>query len=266
MHIIKSYAKINLFLRIIGKRQDGYHLLQSIFAFCHDFYDEIQIVDSGKLEVTTIGAEIEEEQNLVFKALKKFDLKAKIIIKKNIPIGAGLGGGSSNVGFLLKKLKPELEPSDLAQIGADILPCYKGRACLVGGIGDIIEREIDIPKVYSLIMVPNFSIFTPSVYKRFTPSDIVEPVNVPEKFDIELFKKFIKSQINSLFKPALEVKPELLSLINQMKNLEGCFFSLMSGSGSSIFGLFEDQVKLSNAFSELKEKFPNYSIFRTSLF
>ena len=182
---IKSHAKINLFLHIIGKRPDNYHLLESIFYF-PEIYDEIEIIEgkgaknlevSGRFADRLVG---DENSNLILKtysllkilySTKLPDLHFKL--KKNLPVAAGIGGGSANAATTLKALNEiyKLGLSDAAlykigaRLGADVPACVLGRTCFVEGVGEKLSDISNFPKLNILLVNPLVPVSTAEIFK-----------------------------------------------------------------------------------------------------
>jgi len=257
-----SPAKINLSLKILGKRKDGYHNIKSIFQTV-SLYDEIFIssTKSDKEIEFVCKPEVTKnpEENLAYKAwelLKEHTgekRKVKIEIIKNIPVGAGLGGGSSDAGSILKGLAKfwdikisinELKKLAL-KLGADVPFFLYGGKCLVEGIGEKIRKlnpENQERNNYILLIWPGFGIPTKEIYEMF------------DKFYCK--KKVYTTQypINDLEEVVFRKYPELKKIKEKLIEL-GAKFSLMSGSGSTIFGVFEKResaVKAKNQFRKYK--------------
>ena len=244
-----AHAKINLFLHIVGKRSDGYHLLQTLMTKLH-LADEITVKSSDKLTCNLISNKKIEGENIVLKAaqsLKKHcniqDNKgADISIKKYIPIAAGLGGGSANAAITLKLLIKlwnisisEKELINLAKnIGADIPFCLQDNTALVEGIGEILT-PINLQKeLFILLINPNIIIPTAEVYKNFN-NQLTNPIkNNPEQIWTA-----VQYGQNDLEAPAINMNGEIALLLNLIKKQDGCFVARISGSGSTCFGLFQ---------------------------
>ena len=244
MIVEKSPAKINLFLHVIGRRQDGYHLLESLFAPLQ-LSDTIGISSSDEVSCTVDGAEIED--NIVIKAanLLKSELEVesgcKIHIAKNIPIGAGLGGGSSNAATVLKMLNAfwQLGLSQLQlekyaiKLGADV-PFFIGcKSAFLEGVGEKITPVtlgIELP---ILLINPNMHVSTKEVFQKgfskFTPS-IGANANMSE---------LIFTGHNDLCANACEIALEIKNIIEFLKKQSGIKVARMSGAGSTCFGIFE---------------------------
>ncbi|MBU1018676.1 MAG: hypothetical protein ABII07_02470 [Patescibacteria group bacterium] len=138
--IVKSYAKVNLTLDILGRDPEtGYHFIDTVMAEVPDLYDEITIEPSDHLEILTDNDELNEypEENLAYKAA--LDAPVKIFIKKNIPLRSGLGGGSSNAAAILKALHPEKAQEIAPRLGMDVPFSVQGGICRCTHFGEVIE-------------------------------------------------------------------------------------------------------------------------------
>lgn len=246
---MKSCAKINTFLKIVGTR-GGYHEIISRFILRPEIYDEIRFEKSENFTIECDNKYI--ENNIILKAktalenagfkseIDEFFSSHKVVLKKNIPIGAGLGGGSSNAATFLKMTNEELnlkisseELIKIAQtIGADVAFFVSGlKSANVSGIGEIIsEFDDDLPSLE--ILTPNVFCSTPLVYGEFRANFMQNiDVNLAEKMKrmttAQLLEKYKNSELNDLYAPCFK-------LYSQMKKYKDMF---LSGSGSSVFFL-----------------------------
>ncbi len=258
-----SLAKINLFLHVVGKREDGYHLLESLFVPLH-LSDTVVISKSDEVSCTVDGAAIED--NIVIKAanlLKSdFRIKAgcKIHIAKNILIGAGLGGGSSNAATVLKMLN-ELWRVNLTQeqlekyalkLGADV-PFFIGcRPAFLEGVGEkitFVNLGIELP---ILLINPNVHVSTKEVFQKgfseFTP-------NLEANADQ---KKLIFTGHNDLYANACAIAPEIKNVIEFLQKQEGIKVARMSGAGSTCFGIFENIESMYKAQKQVPQNWWSY--------
>lgn len=262
---LSSCAKINLFLRIVGKQEDGYHLLQSFFAPLK-LSDVISVYETqeDKHIVLVEGAKI--EHNIVTNVLdyfdKEFGLKRalKFIIEKRIPISAGLGGSSTNAAavimFLNKYLRLNLSKQALLDIavkfGADVPYFCEPRPAMVTGIGEIINPVILGINLPVLLVYPGFEISSSACYKigfaKFRPA-----------LPYESIVKEIYNGSNDLEENAVRLYPELAILIQKMKQSSGCIAARLTGSGSAFFGIFKDEAMLLSAQREFAQQFWTYS-------
>lgn len=280
MHALRSLAKLNLYLHITGKRDDGYHLLDSMAMFAEDLYDEILIEESSKNKVETLGKYGKNvgPENILSKVLQKFsEIKTipefHIRITKNIPVGAGLGGGSGNAAallrYLIERFYPEIEHQDLmdlcVQIGADVPPCYYSEKLYFRGIGEKITLIKDVPPIYAIILFPEIHLSTKEIFSRqgngFTPL-----TNQKLSFNShqELWG-FLNSTQNDLLDNVEHLYPELIKILKNFEGLNHCKIARMTGSGSACFGLFESHKDAISGANSLQKIFSSYSIYVTKL-
>jgi 4-diphosphocytidyl-2-C-methyl-D-erythritol kinase len=267
---LQSYAKINLGLQVLYKRKDGFHNINTVFAKI-DLADEILITQNDKLAVHTFpDLGIPQEENLVYKAATKLAKRLhintdlpEILIKKEIPTGAGLGGGSSNAAYAMlgllhywNKQNRIKEPKIIApMIGSDV-PFFLEEGWAIGkGKGEILEHfEFDLP--YQILIInPGIHINTGLAYKSLNRNDKPLPsLNYKSllskaKENPSLFKEYF---INDFEKPAFEEHPILLDIKNDLYD-KGAIYASMSGSGSTMYGLFEKEINLSNIKNNYKD-------------
>ena len=270
-------AKVNLFLRIVGQRSDGYHLLDSLMAPV-SLYDAIEIQaerreqSESSITLTCDKPDLPTDQlNLAYRAAvlicraTETTATIRIDLQKNIPAGAGLGGGSSDAAAVLKALNRllslGLNVSQLcqlaAQIGADVpffIPCGLAR---VSGIGDILTPLAPLPRRWLVIVVPPFTVSTPWAYRRF--DELFPNVECrPADLDVECRPADSTLQItaqqwpnvgvfvNDLEQAVLPEYPLIAHSKSQLLEL-GAEMALMSGSGSAVFGVFSEQLPAQQA-------------------
>ena len=246
---MKSYAKINSFLKIVGTR-GNYHEIVSRFVLRREIYDEIFFEKAGGFALECDNENI--ENNIVLKAkfelekagfkneLNEFFASHKIVIKKQIPLGAGLGGGSSNAATFLKMANEELNlkltRENLMKIGANIgadvaFFASDFNAANVGGIGEIIsEFNDEVPEVK--ILTPGVFCSTPAVYGEFRANfmdsiDVNLAAKMREMTTVQLLERYENRKLNDLFAPCFKIYPQM----DKFKD----FF--LSGSGASVFFL-----------------------------
>lgn len=244
-----SPAKINLFLHVVGKRENGYHNLQSVFVKLSELHDQINIEAHDRLECCVLGAEISD--NIVLKvahALKekyRIPLGAKITLDKKIPIGGGLGGGSSNAAITLKLLC-ELWQIDCSlkelldfgvKFGADI-PFFinPSEVALVEGIGEIITPVKLNEEIHLVLVNPRVSVNTQTAYVRGFKEYSPEFKHLGKHTLIELIHK----GKNDLEPNGIAQQPVITEVLQDLTNQNGCKVARMSGSGSTCFGIFEN--------------------------
>ena len=242
-HKFLAPAKLNLFLKILNKRPDGYHNLQSVFQLIN-LYDEIylRIRTDKKINFTNNSKDIAKDEDIGLQAakliLKNTQIGADIYINKKIPLGSGMGGGSSNAATILMAInmlgslginKDNLNKIGLS-LGADIPFFISKKNAWVEGVGEIVN-EIKIPHSMYYICVPNIKISTESIFKSYELTKPLIPLKIATYFDSVKFDP-IK---NDLEETVIKKYKEMSSLLEWLKGF-GC--ARMSGTGSSIFLLF----------------------------
>lgn len=267
--MIKSYGKINLSLDILSKREDGYHNIDTIMTEV-DLYDELRIEKTkGPLEIQTLQAEIPFEDHLLKKTYDEMkvylpeDVGFSIELTKNIPIGAGLGGGSSNAGafisYLIEEFQLEISKKELKEIceklGADIFFFLEEGMARAKGTGADLKRIEANFKKPVLIINPGIFISSREVYEGLSLNpkdeiDLVEDALLKEE-DLNLGEV----SYNKMEERVFEMYPEILEIKKSLKE-KGAFLSLMSGAGSSVFGLFESAEERDQAFKSFYNKYP----------
>ncbi|OPZ78189.1 MAG: 4-diphosphocytidyl-2-C-methyl-D-erythritol kinase [Alphaproteobacteria bacterium ADurb.Bin438] len=266
----KAYSKINLYLHVTGKDEKGYHLLDSLFVFS-DICDEVEIfkTDKDKIEFKVEGEfkqdVPEDDNNLVIKICHAVGVKSnlKIVLHKNLPVSSGIGGGSADAGATLRGL---VELFDLKfsneeiieiakSIGADIPACYFSQSSIVNGIGEKITN-FPLRKKYKILLINSLiKILTKDIFK-IGVKNFSQKANLKgEDLILEL-----KATKNDLLAPALTLVPLLNDILYDLKNIKGCLYSNMSGSGATCFALFENDCDLQKAYDTLKNKYENYWI------
>ena len=269
---VKCPAKVNLSLDVTSKREDGYHNLEMIMHTIR-LFDTLTVIceNSEKTEITTssnLSYVPNDERNLCYKAAQLFfdetGLSAKVHIdaNKKIPVGAGLGGGSSDAAGTLvalnKLMRNPLSQDRLAAIskgiGADVPFFIYGGCMLAEGIGEILTPLPQLDGATFLIAKPNFGVSTPWVYKN-----LVLDSNTPHPNTKEVIAAIKRNDLSALAQHTgntlefvtLKQYPE----INRYKKLMekgGAVYSLMSGSGSAVFGIYDDPEKAKRAFEKFK--------------
>lgn len=256
---IRAPAKINLTLRVVGRRADGYHLIDSIIVPV-SLYDEIEIRkrrrevgDAIQIACSHPAVPLGKE-NLVYRAAERMMKQADsrqaiwISIRKRIPVGAGLGGGSTDAAATLlglnRLLRLGLPISELEKIGlslgADVPFFIRGRPARARGIGERLDPLPGLPRFWAVIVFPGFPVSTAWVYgklrvKLTKPKVNISIANPPKDFD-----ELTNLLVNDLESVTLKQYPEI-GLFKEGLLREGAARVLMSGSGSSVFGLFKTQ-------------------------
>ena len=243
-------AKINIGLNITRRLKSGLHAIESCFCPV-EIYDVIEVKKSNSSDLIETGIPItcKEEDNLILKVLHEIKIRGSysIHLHKNIPIGSGLGGGSSDAAFLLKylntKKKKKISKKNLLEmakrIGSDCPFFINNKVKYVTGTGNIFDEiTIDIDNKYIVICCPDEKISTYDAYKAIIPKNPNYNLKeVLENENIENWKKFIRNDFEEF---ALKKIISLKSIRDSLRN-RGAKYTSLSGSGSSIFGVFDDK-------------------------
>ncbi|MBF1300104.1 4-(cytidine 5'-diphospho)-2-C-methyl-D-erythritol kinase [Parvimonas sp. D2] len=266
----KSYAKINLTLDVIEKREDGYHNIDGIMQMI-DLYDEVEVKISDKFEITSNSKEIPlDEKNLVYKVYYvmkekyKFNENFSIHIDKNIPVSAGIGGGSSNSAVVIEMinellgLKMSLEDRKQIgrKVGADIPYLLVGKTARTKGIGDELEILGSLPTTDILIVNNGVEISTPYVYSKIVPSGNSERVDkLISTYKNRKYDEFFSNLYNEMEEVSISYCPEIKNIKDKMYEFN-CVKSLMSGSGPTVFGIFNNK-DINDAYEFFKKVYKN---------
>tara|TARA_B100000674_G_scaffold200769_1_gene163860 strand:+ start:250 stop:1086 length:837 start_codon:yes stop_codon:yes gene_type:complete len=259
--IEKSPAKINLFLKIINKRDDGFHNIRTGITFI-DLYDEITVQPHNKFEVIYKGKFAPKNNqfkdciiNKLFTYINENKPKLLFTISKNFPYDAGLGSASSNVASVIKILEnlefiKKKNIFDYVDLGSDIPSFLNQKDALVRGKGDLIAN-VHFPKYYFLLIKPSFKCSTKKMYNSFQSSDF----DYNNDFDLEEIND--QDSGNDFEKIIKKNEPEFLSIIKILDDFEDVIFSRLTGSGSCIYSVFEKKEHAVNAQKKFKQTFSN---------
>jgi len=269
--LIKAPAKLNLFLRIIGKTNNGYHNIRTGITFL-DLHDEVNISLSDINNLSYSGpfkpSSSIYENDIIVKVLNnasiKKQLKVKIKITKNIPWKAGLGSASTDAASLIKGLQKlglinDMDNQFLSKIGADIPICYYGQDCIATGIGDKVNKDIDFPKYYFVLVYPKIQLSTSEMYSKIKKYLKFDEDHIEQ---ISYLKTFHEDDNGNDFEKIIRKENiEILNLLNFLSNLENSIFSRMSGSGSCCYAVFDNKKNAKKAFDIISKKYSNYWIY-----
>jgi 4-diphosphocytidyl-2-C-methyl-D-erythritol kinase len=278
-------AKVNLTLRVLGRRPDGYHDIESVVAFA-DVSDRLSFVPDNFLKLSVIGPGAghtgEDAENLVLKAARALAARVSGLalgafrLQKNLPVAAGLGGGSSDAAAALRLLARAngLAAADLRlyeaarATGADVPVCLDPRARLMRGVGDILSAPIALPRLCALLVNPGIALATEDVFSRWKGS-----ANAAEPFEVatvalgnedEVLRR-LASEANDLEAPAIALAPAIADVLDALRALAGCRLARMSGSGATCFAVYSSAAERAVAAKVLRAKFPGWWIAETAL-
>lgn len=277
---IKAYGKVNISLDVVGKREDGYHLLSMIMQNI-DLYDEIEVEkqECGIILECNKSYVPVDNRNLAYKAAEIFKERydivdgVKINIEKNIPVSAGLAGGSTDAAAVLKVMNKlfnvnatEEELMELGlKLGADIPYCIHGGTALCEGIGEIITPIKPFRDKIVVLVKPAFGVSTKEVYKNFNLEKVkqhpktAEIINAIENDDLN----FVASNMKNLLENVTLRKHKILIKIKEEMNACGAINSMMSGSGPTVFAFFDDMLKAQRCYEKMKENHREVFLTRT---
>ena len=255
-----SPAKINLFLKIISKRNDGYHNLRSGVTLIN-LYDEVSAKKSSEFKVEYTGKFAPPnnafQDCIVEKIFSKFALekpKYCFTIKKNIPVQSGLGSASSNAAAIFRILKKleykKINTINYSEIGTDVPIFIENHDSLVRGVGDIITKQL-FPKYYFLLIKPMQNCSTEEMYNEVDINDLKFDLN----FDTDEISEF---DMGNDFEIIADRKyPEISTLLKFMRGFTDVIFSRLTGSGSCIYSAFENKDSAEKALNLFRERVPD---------
>ncbi len=259
--IEKSPAKINLFLKIINRRDDGFHNIRTGITFIN-LFDQITVQTHSEFQVIYTG-NFAPKNNLfedciidkLFTYINEDKPKLLFTISKNFPYEAGLGSASSNVASVIKILEnleiiKKKNIFDYVDLGSDIPIFLNQKDALVRGRGDLIAN-VHFPKYYFLLIRPSFKCSTKKMYDLFQPSDF----DYNAEFDLEEIND--QDSGNDFEKILKKNEPEFLSIINFLEDFDDVIFSRLTGSGSCIYSVFEKKEHAVNAQKKFQQSFSN---------
>ena len=258
-------AKVNLALHVRGLKSNGYHEIHSLVTFAN-IGDIIEVRPSDELKLTIEGPFADnvpkDTDNIVIKAAKFLlpDGKAHINLIKNLPVEAGLGGGSADAAATLRSLSKLWNipiPKTPEVLGADVPICLLKETAIVQGIGEKIT-PVSIPSNLHIVLIkPNIGLSTAEVFNNLKNKHNEKMCTFKGTDSIEEFANYLNKLRNDLLQTSITIAPLLRDIINFLNVQNGNYYTQMSGSGTTCFGLFYDEVNAMRALSQAKIKFPN---------
>jgi 4-diphosphocytidyl-2-C-methyl-D-erythritol kinase len=280
----KAPAKVNLTLRVIGRRADGYHDIESLVVFA-DLCDRLSLTAGDGLSLRVSGPgggqTGADSDNLVLKAARALAARDSGIrlgafeLEKTIPVAAGLGGGSADAAAALRLLARanDLAPGDprLADAaratGADVPVCLAARPRLIRGIGEILSEPIALPRLCAILVNPSVAVSTKDVFSRWAQSAKSirppQPSALAQVASEDQLLHGLARESNDLEPPAIALAPAIADVLTALQGLDGCRLARMSGSGATCFGLFSSIAERDSAANALRAKFPNWWVCET---
>jgi 4-diphosphocytidyl-2-C-methyl-D-erythritol kinase len=275
-------AKINLYLHVVGRRPDGYHLLDSLVAFA-GVHDVVMAVPADDITLALDGPFGErlraEPENLVLTAARRLAgmagvrQGAALRLTKWLPVASGIGGGSADAAAALRALMRlwdvRLNDAELhalaLDLGADVPVCLAGKAVFMGGIGEDLAPAPPLPPAWLLLVNPGTPVPTPAVFRRRHG-----PFSAAGRFaeapaDVRALAELLAGRGNDLTAPAIEIEPAIAGVLAELAALPGTLLTRMSGSGATCFALFADSAAAVRAALALGQAHPGWWVKAASL-
>lgn len=257
MLIEAARAKVNLYLHVVGRRADGYHLLDSLAVF-PGAADRLSAVPADTLTLEVEGpnaAGLEAgPDNLVLRAARALasaagvEAGARLVLDKRLPVASGIGGGSADAAAALRLLArlwdvrlPAERMREIAQdLGADVPVCLDSRPARMGGVGERLQPAPSLPGCGMVLLNPGVAVATPDVFRARSGGFSAVPV-LPDGWpDAAALAAGLAPMRNDLELPALSLCPAIATVLDWLRGQPGCLLARMSGSGATCFGLFAD--------------------------
>lgn len=267
-HIIQTKAKINLTLNITSKRSDGYHNINSLICF-NAPSDKVKIYkfDENIADACGAFASSVSGENIIYKCMKLIEKhgvkdKFKVIIEKNIPVGAGLGGGSGDaaafLNYIIEHYNIEIPLDEIAKIGADVPVCMYGKSCFIYGVGEIID-PVELPNFHIATITPTDNNDTSKYFSYIQPSDYSSNI-MPQISSYKDLCGYINDNGNIFLKYAINQSDKIKDLYEYIQSLNPDAFG-MSGTGSTIFIIADSRKKIEEYILILQKRYPYYAIY-----
>lgn len=279
-------AKVNLTLRVLGRRVDGYHALESLVAFAR-FGDRLTLEPGGELGLRVRGPTAEqagsEADNLVLKAARALARErpglrlGAFVLTKRLPVAAGLGGGSADAAAALRLLARanRMAPGDprlmraARRTGADVPVCLEPLARAMAGIGDRLSPPIALPALPAVLINPGVALSTRDVFVRLArprlPGGRRAGLTQKVPTDRAALFAYLADHGNDLESAAAALAPAVPRVLRALRRAEGCRLARMSGSGATCFGLFDSARAATGAAQALAEAHPRWWVKATVL-
>ena len=281
---LRAMAKINLGLDVLRKREDGYHEVRMIMQTIqmYDLLDIRKKSETGIVLSTNLPYVPSDERNLVYKAAKllmdEFDVKEGLSMKltKSIPVAAGMAGGSSDaaaafvgVNRLFRLgLCEEESMTRAVQVGADVPYCVMRGTALAEGIGEKLTSLPGLPRCYVLVGKPGINVSTKLAYDNLKLDSIQKHPDIDGMLrDIENQDlKSLTSKMENVFEPGIIRQYPVIQEIKDLMEANGALKAMMSGSGPTVFGIFDDRAKMREAAEVLKQSHLAKTVFATQIY
>lgn len=274
MLTIAAPAKINLALHVLGRRDDGYHLLDSLVVFA-GAGDRVTAAPDDSLSLTITGpfaaTLTAEADNLVLRAAHWLKARsgttksAKLTLEKNLPVASGIGGGSSDAAAALIAcaklwgLDPHTLPrAETAALGADVPVCLARAPALMRGIGEDVTLVSGLPRLAMVLANPGLPLATKTVFGALRGRFGGPLAPLPADMSVESLLAYLLRQRNDLLPPALDSMPVIGTVLDALAATPGCRLARLSGSGPTCFGLYAGEAEAQAAAATLKATHPDW--------
>jgi len=264
-------AKINLALHITGKRDDGYHTLDSLVAFA-DYGDSILISNRYEKDAPRITFDVRgkfaegvptDNRNLAWRAIEMMhhpdDPAVNVTLLKKLPHAAGIGGGSSDAAAAIREMRylhgrPPPSEDQILSLGADVPVCMRAKTSRMRGIGEIVTPAPQLPPIWAVLLNPGVEVPTKDVFARLeNPNRDGLPEMPPIWTSPGQLFAYLRRTRNDLQEPARQICRPIRDALMFFRYRSGCKFSRMSGSGATCFGLFDDPDAARHAWEKLED-------------
>jgi 4-diphosphocytidyl-2-C-methyl-D-erythritol kinase len=287
----EARAKVNLSLRVNGRRADGYHDLESVVVFA-DCADRLTLTPGPELGLTISGplaqACGETSDNLVLKAARLLServpgMKAgQFALEKVLPVAAGIGGGSADAAAALRLLAQlnglaldDIRIVEVARLtGADVPVCIRSKSCIMTGVGDALQ-PLSLPKIPCVMINPGVAVATRDVFNALGLrngqllvgiTDVLLRDRWPDdKASLEEWVEALAANSNDLEAPALRVQPVIGEVIAALNATNGAWLARMSGSGATCFAIYENTVEAGRAAEQIRREHPGWWVHAGTL-
>jgi 4-diphosphocytidyl-2-C-methyl-D-erythritol kinase len=276
---IAARAKLNLYLHVLGRRDDGYHLIDSLVVFAA-VHDTVAVRPAADLSLAADGTFAQAlpsgADNIVIKAARRLAAAAgvapgaAITLTKELPVASGIGGGSADAAATLAALR-QLWSADLPQarldalaleLGADVPVCLHGRAAFMGGIGEAIAPSPPLPKLPLVLVNPGVPVATAEVF-RARRGEFSRPGRFDEPpADVAALARLLASRRNDLTDAAIAIAPAIAHVLHAL-DAEGSALARLSGSGATCFGIFADAAAAQTAARRIAAAQPRWWVRAT---
>lgn len=281
---LTASAKINLFLHITGKRDDGYHLLQSLMVFV-DVGDVLSFAPHDSLFIDVegrfAGDLISPQDNLIYKAARaladeyKTQPRGRILLDKKLPVASGMAGGSADAAATLKGLSRlwglAEEPDRLRRVaerlGADVPACLMKKTVWAEGIGEKMTPLPGMPDMHFVLVNPIVETPTADVFRKFRERGRFSPAIQFMGRRKTMFEWIadLKMYRNDLTEAATHISPDIVAVLHAIEQTAGCHFARLSGSGATCFGVYDNDNSAKAAVNKLRQMHPDWWIVATNI-